>query len=198
MVGVLGAEQTLPAPRWLDDQEFRRVMRQLEINCNAAKTQLGKERAVRDMAIVHLMVFAGLRVGEVVALQHGDIEIGERHGKVIIRLGKGGKYGEVPLANEVRRSVANWLALNLDDGFLFPVTSRAVEWIVADLGTQAHVDGLTPHRFRHTFVKRMLDAGRTLPEAQALARHKSGAMTMRYGMPGRRDLEAAVESILAG
>lgn len=195
--GVSGAEQSPVAPRWLDDAEFRRVMRQLEINRNAANTPLRKEQAVRDMAIIHLMVFAGLRVSEVCALQRGDIEIGERSGRVIIRLGKGQKYGEVPLAAEVRKSLAEWLEICHEEA-IFTVSSREVQKLVSGMGAQLKIKDLTPHRFRHTFVKRMLDAGKTGPTVQTLARHRSFSTTAHYGVPGVQDMQAAVESILAG
>ncbi|WP_353961299.1 tyrosine-type recombinase/integrase [Desulfofundulus salinus] len=52
---------------------------------------------VRDIAIVTLLLHAGLRVSEVCALTLDDIVLGERIGKVIIRLREGGKRREVPL-----------------------------------------------------------------------------------------------------
>jgi len=55
--------------------------------------------------MTQLMLQAGLRVGEVAALQVGDIIISDRSGSVRIRHGKGRKAREVPLNATVRRAL---------------------------------------------------------------------------------------------
>ncbi|QGP93341.1 Tyrosine recombinase XerC [Neomoorella glycerini] len=65
------------APKALSRREQNRLLRAVERG--------GKPR---DVALIRLMLNSGLRVGEVVALKLEDIEIGERHGKVVVRSGK--------------------------------------------------------------------------------------------------------------
>ncbi len=45
-----------------------------------------------------LLAFAGLRVGDLVALERADIVISQRKGHVVVREGKGGHRREVPLS----------------------------------------------------------------------------------------------------
>jgi integrase len=65
--------------------------------------------ARRNAAILQLMARAGLRVGEVIALEAEDIRLGERSGWAVIRSGKGNKRREVPLNAEVRAALRAYL-----------------------------------------------------------------------------------------
>jgi integrase/recombinase XerC len=60
--------------------------------------------AARNYALVQLMLQAGLRVGEVAALEVADITMNDRSGSVRIRQGKGLKAREVPLNATARRA----------------------------------------------------------------------------------------------
>jgi len=67
------------------------------------------ERAgARDRALVVLMLFAGLRIGETVALDVDDVTISARKGVVRIRSGKGDAYREVALNAFVRAVLEEW------------------------------------------------------------------------------------------
>jgi integrase len=46
---------------------------------------------IRDAAIVRLILFTGLRVGEVVQLRLSDVTLDERRGNIVVREGKGTK-----------------------------------------------------------------------------------------------------------
>jgi site-specific recombinase XerC len=61
-----------------------------------------------DRALVLLMSFAGLRIGETVALDVEDVAIATRKG-VVVRSGKGDAYREVALNALVRAVVTEWL-----------------------------------------------------------------------------------------
>jgi site-specific recombinase XerC len=66
------------------------------------------ERAgARDRALVVRMLFAGLRIGETVALDVEDVTISARKGVVTIRSGKGDAYREVALTRSSARSSRN-------------------------------------------------------------------------------------------
>jgi len=84
--------ESLPvaAPRALSRDEQRRLLRAAE------------RAGARDHALVVLMLFAGLRIGEVVALDVDDVTISTRKGMVVIRSGKGDAYREVALKALVR------------------------------------------------------------------------------------------------
>ena len=56
--------------------------------------------------MLEILVGTGLRVGELLALQIGDVEIGERSGKVTVRQGKHGSFREIPLTRLRERGPA--------------------------------------------------------------------------------------------
>ncbi len=200
--GVQPAEEVELAPRWLDQADVNRLLRQAERMVNTAATAHWRRQAARDQAMIALMLRAGLRVGEVVSLDARDIEIGQRSGRVIIRSGKGGKRREIPLSIEARRSLAFWLELrqaSQPDEPLFNgksgerLTRRQVERRITEIGRLAGIE-LTPHQLRHTFVKSALDRGAQMIYVQKLAGHARAETTARYGTPGWSDLEQAVEN----
>lgn len=201
--GLTRVDEVELAPRWLDKSEYSRFMRQVEREVQSARTAHGRRMALRDQAMVGLMVYAGLREFEVCALQVLDVVIKERSGCVTVRLGKGEKFRSVPLGKEARRCVTMWLeARGSEDaaGRLFvgkgetPISPRGVQKVVRRLGEACGVD-VTPHQLRHTFAKRMLDAGAPLTVIQKLLGHKKIDTTARYVQPGQSDLQAAVENL---
>lgn len=201
--GVQPAEEVELAPRWLDQPDLARLLRQAERMINASSTSHWRWQAARDQAMIALMLYAGLRVGEVCALNVNDIDIGPRSGRVIIRSGKNDKRRQVPLNVEARRSLAFWLKLRQAPQAGEPLftgksgerlTTRQAQRRVDEIGRLAGVH-LTPHQLRHTFVKRGLDHGAPLHYMQKLAGHARADTTARYGAPGWSDLERAIENI---
>jgi site-specific recombinase XerD len=65
--------------------------------------------AARNYALVQLMLQAGLRIGEVAALQVSDLTISDCSGSVRIRHGKGLKARDVPLNATARRALRQYL-----------------------------------------------------------------------------------------
>ena len=199
--GVEAAEEQAPAPRWLEHKEFKRVLNQLEVEYNGAKSDYGKWQAARDQAMVALMAFAGLRVAELVALDLADVQLSDRSGRVTIRRGKGDKKRVVPLGLEARRALQIWLGRRGSPaGALFTsksngrLTTRSVERTVQHIGAAVGVK-MSPHDLRHTFAKLLVDKGRPLTVAKMLLGHARLETTARYAMPGYRDLENAVEGL---
>jgi site-specific recombinase XerD len=149
------------------------------------------EQAVRrdhglTLALVCLMRFAGLRVGEVAALEGPDLLLSPRRGTVIVRRGKGLKHREIPLVSEAREPLLHyqdhrrqlaerWAARALmqrqippawsewPEGRVFlgqrgPLTERGIRDMVAKIGLAAKLDApLSPHDLRHTFATALLD-----------------------------------------
>jgi len=85
--GVGRMSENESAPRWLSENEIHRLLRAIEQRVNGASTEAWKIQAARDQAIVALMLYAGLREFEVCGLDRADVQIGERKGRVIVRLG---------------------------------------------------------------------------------------------------------------
>lgn len=202
LAGVPAAEAVNLPPRWLERSDQNRLLRQCERNLNAARTPAAARNAARDQAMILLMLHAGLREGEVVALDIGDLVITQRTGKVVVRSGKGGKRREIPISAEARRALSHWLTLRVSSpgeplfsGKGSPrLTTRQVQRIVAEIGRQAGVS-ITPHQLRHSFAKRLIDDGQPLNLVQWLLGHSRLETTARYTQPGWGDYAAAVENL---
>lgn len=192
-------EEEMP-PRWLDRSEFSRFLRQVELAVNGSRTEQWRLQALRDRAIIALMGFAGMREGEVVALNIGDLQLGQRSGKAIIWLGKGEKKREVPLGREARQALHDYLENISPQEALFTgkggtrISERLIQRRVEEYGRLAGVP-VTPHMLRHTFAKRLVDAGVALTMISKLLGHARLDTTARYVRPGWDDLERAVEDI---
>jgi integrase/recombinase XerC len=201
LTGVAEAEQVELPPRWLSRSEQNKLLRQLERNLNAARTPASLAQAARDQAMVLLMLHAGLREGEIVALDIHDITLTERTGRVSVRRGKGDKRRDLPLGAEARRAVATWLFLRSAGGdpvFIGKgsarITTRQVQRRVGEIGRQCGLE-VTPHQLRHSFAKRLADDGQPLTLIQQLLGHARLETTAVYIKPGWGDYAAAVENL---
>jgi integrase/recombinase XerC len=161
--------------------------------------------ALRNIALVQLMLQAGLRVGEVTALRHGDVQLGARAGTVHIRDGKGYRARDVPLNATVRRALQDYLGRLPAASAHTPLflskrgTSLAVrsaQAVVARLAVHAGIQRVpvSAHTLRHTFAVFYLQRhpGK-LPDLADLLGHESLDTTAVYTKPSRDDLAADVE-----
>lgn len=60
---------------------------------------------------------------------------------------------------------------------------------------QAQLPGVSLHTLRHTFISRLVQAGRPLPEVAALAGHRDIKMTMRYAHLAPSHLRAGIDAL---
>jgi len=201
MKGVKPVAQEETPARWLDNTEYHRLTRTVELLVNGAKTEAASRQAIRDQAMLALMLWAGLREGEVAALNREDVQLGERKGRVIVRRGKGDKRREIPLNSEARQAIKAWDQVRgSEPGALFGgkggvrITGKGIQDRLRVIRTTAGLDeDVTPHALRHTFAKRMVDAGIPLGSIQKLLGHSRLETTLVYTKPGWTDLERAVE-----
>lgn len=153
---------------------------------------------VRDVALITLLAQTGLRIAEAISLTWDDVIIRERSGSVTVRKGKGGKTRTVPLTLTARTALSAWCeaAGSTSGDRVFPVGVRAAEKALERYARRAGIEGaVTPHMFRHTFCKSLVDAGESLDRVAALAGHSSLNTTARYTKPTERDLERAVSRL---
>ena len=153
-----------------------------------------------------LLLLAGLRIGETVAVKVGDVEIAERSGTVTVRMGKGGRRRRVPLNATARRMILPWWQRRLEEGseaaWLFPgrgntgrLTERGGRHILAELAARSGLDGVHPHALRHTFATGLVEAGVPLDRVALLLGHARLDTTARYTRPKGDDLMEAVERV---
>jgi site-specific recombinase XerD len=188
-------ELSKAAPRAITVEEQRRLLRMAE-----------RARA-RDRAIVVVLLYTGLRLAELVALDVDDLRMSARKGVVVVRSGKGDAYREVPLNALVRQVLGEWLLERktkvVDGGgerSLFVgrsgrrLSKRSVDDVVRGLGKDAGIS-LSAHILRHTFLTRMVRQGSDLVLVAELAGHRRLETTRRYSLPSDIDRLLAVENL---
>ncbi len=181
------------APRALSEEQQRRLLRMAE------------RRSARDRAIVVVLLYTGLRLAELVALDVDDVRVSARKGLVVVRSGKGDAYREVPLNALVRQVLEEWLGERQaraaeGERALFVgrggrrLSKRSVDDVVRRLGQDAGVT-LSAHVLRHTFLTRMVRQGSDLVLVAELAGHRRLETTRRYSLPSDADRLLAVERL---
>jgi len=184
-------------PKALSGSALRRLIR------------AAQENSVRDYALLELMAGTGLRVSEALALKVGDVHLGERSGKVIVRLGKRASYREVLLSASVRLALTAYLESLPNRAELAPdaplwsgqrgplADSSAVNRLLSQYehATRADVP-LTPHTLRHTFAIRYLEAnpGDLRGLAAALGHHSLNTV-MIYTQPSAQAMQERMEKL---
>ncbi len=197
--GIDSVEEQKLAPKWLDKQQQSRLLREVEVAVNAARTEAGKRQALRDQAIIITLLNTGLRVSELCALELGDVILSERKGEVRVRAGKGEKARAVPLNKLARAALRVWLNIRGDteSNNLFTskrsdvLTPSAVERRLTELGRRANVE-VTPHTLRHTVAKNLMNADVSIEKVAALLGHSNLNTTRLYTTPSQADLDQTV------
>lgn len=159
----------------------------------------------RNVAIVSLMVRAGLRVSEVVALELDDVSITERKGQVVVRQGKGLKERIVPLSRMARAALGEYLAerpsFNTQSLFVSPagksLSSRDVQRLVSKASSKAGISTtVTPHVLRHSFATRALRQAKVdLATLSKILGHENLTTTARYLHPDSNLMAEMVEDL---
>jgi integrase/recombinase XerC len=151
-------------------------------------------RSLRDRALAELLYGTGIRVGELVALDVRDLDLGSSEVRV---LGKGGKERIVPIPALTSEAVAEWLEARKRPGILGEplfislrprreerprrLGDRDVRRILKQRGLAAGIrDRVHPHRMRHSYATHLLDMGADLREIQELLGHASLSTTQKY------------------
>jgi len=192
--------QTQLAPRWLDHKEQLAIERELAKGVQNASTEPARFNAVRDHAMVTLLLHTGLRLAELCALELDDLVVKQRTGHLTVRQGKGNKMRVIPLNKNARSALEEWMkvrdeAASASRLFLSrsgaPIASRTISHVLQELAS-ATVTEVTSQVLRHTFAKNLVDSGVGLEKVAALLGHSSLNTTKVYITPSLEDLNNAV------
>ena len=151
----------------------------------------------RDLAIVDLLASTGMRVGELVRLNKGDINFHERECLVT---GKGNKQRPVYFDARAKLHLVEYLASRADaSSALFVslgpsgrrITVGAVELRLRNLGRVSGVQCVHPHKFRRTLATHAIDKGMPIEQVQKLLGHAKIETTMHYAMVNQNNVKAS-------
>lgn len=173
----------------------------------AASDARADAKGCRDVALLRLMHDLGLRRGEVVGLDVGDVDVA---GKRLRVLGKGRTEAEpITLPERTLEALVFWLAVRGEaPGPLFlnydragkgsgRLSGAAVYHVVTTLGERLGVVA-RPHGLRHTAITTALDLTKgDVRAVQKFSRHRDMRVLNRYD-DNRSDLAGAVARLVAG
>jgi site-specific recombinase XerD len=156
--------------------------------------------ALRDLAILTLLIRTGIRRSEVAALRIGDLDTSQGHHVATIGAAKGNVARTIKLPPDVRRTISSWLDAAVEHGMTVeedapifvrvgkgghlwpeaPLSDRAIYTVVRRWLEAAGIKGLGPHAMRATFVTLALEGGAPLHIVQRAAGHADPRTTELY------------------
>jgi integrase/recombinase XerC len=183
-------------PHFLSTDELARLL---------AAPHAGDTLGLRDRAILETMYSSGLRVGETVGIDLGDVDFDE----ALLRIrGKGRRERLAPIGSYAIASLRQWLAVRkvasqgpqgLDsplfvNKFGRRITTRSVARMLEKYLKTTELDVRTsPHSLRHSFATHLLNHGADIRSVQELLGHKSLATTQIYTHVSAAGLREAYE-----
>lgn len=150
---------------------------------------------VRDLAILELLISTGMRVGELTRLNIADMNFQERS---CIVLGKGNSEREVYFSAKSKMYIKKYLETRTDNNeALFvslikpynPLGISGVEIAIRNLGRQANINKVHPHKFRRTMATMAIDKGMPVEQVQKLLGHIKMDTTMEYAMVNQNNVK---------
>jgi len=153
----------------------------------------GKDNFVglRNRAILELFYSTGIRLGELLAINYGDVNFNRMTLRVF---GKGAKERIVPFGKQAEVTLKAYLdkrrrefgSVNLENPLFISSRGRRIsrpavqKMVTAVLQTVSEQKHLSPHVLRHSFASHLLDNGADLNAVKDLLGHNSLSTTQLY------------------
>jgi len=158
---------------FLTPDQVRRLKAHARREADLARRN-GRKGPVRDWAMLHVALDAGLRVSEIIALRVGDLLLEPGHSAIIVRHGKGGKERGVDIGQALRDHLREYLAWKQavgeaigEEDLLFlsprggPLTRQAVYLMFKRLAAKVGLPSrFTIHSCRHTYASLLYRASK--------------------------------------
>lgn len=174
-------QDSLPAPRGLSAPQVDALLR--------ATQQTRSAIAKRDLAILSLLVKAGLRVAEVVQLAADDVVFDYPGVHLTVLDSRGLDKREVPLTAEVCRHMKAYLLVRpatARSSHLFlsqearAISTRTVQRVVSRCAKEADLPNVTAQLLRRTYALRLWQETSNLTLVSKRLGHKTTQITLRY------------------
>jgi len=156
---------------------------------------------LRNKAILRVMLEAGLRSGELVALKPGHLDM--LTCRLNVREGKGAKDRTLWISDSLRDLIGQWLERRPQSEWLFctrdgdEILTRYLRTMVKRYAVKAGVserERVTPHGLRHTFATDLLRETKNIRLVQKALGHSDVSTTMIYTHVFDEELEAALRA----
>ncbi|WP_405315610.1 site-specific tyrosine recombinase/integron integrase [Methanobrevibacter sp.] len=152
---------------------------------------------IRDLAMIELLASTGIRVGELVNLNIDDVLFNERE---CVVLGKGDSERIVYFDAKTKIHLLKYLESRTDDNPALFVSFKkpynrlginGVERRIRELGNEANIKKVHPHKFRRTMATNAIDKGMPIEQVQKLLGHVQIDTTMQYAMVNQSNVKIA-------
>ncbi len=154
----------------------------------------------RNLCMLRVMLEAGLRAGEVVALQPAHLDM--LTCKLLVREGKGAKDRTLWINPALRDLIGAWLARRPPSRWLFPtgggrkLDTRYLRSMVKRYARKAAIpewEKVSPHTLRHSFATDLYRETKNIRLVQKALGHATLATTMIYTHIVDEELEEALK-----
>lgn len=147
------------------------------------------ESGLRNLCIVHLMLDAGFRCGDVVSLKFSNISFS---GNYLTVKGKGSKFRTVLLCPKLKKLLSHYLIKfraydPKDDYPVFvkvgsnePINSNVIKQLFARIKKTSEIDRVHPHLLRHTFATSYIVGGGSMEFLRLMMGHEDYETTKIY------------------
>ena len=158
---------------------------------------------IRDLAIIDLLYSTGMRVGELVRLNIGDVNLEQRE---CVVFGKGDKERRVYFDAKAKIHLMEYLAERTDDNPALFVSLDApftrlqisgVEIRLRELGRKLSLNRIHPHKFRRTMATRAIDKGMPIEQVQKILGHSQIDTTMQYAIVNQSNVKTSHQKYIA-
>ena len=162
-----------------------------------------KCKCARDLAIIDLLYSTGMRVGELVNLNITDVDFESRE---CVVFGKGEKERRVYFDAKSKLHLKDYIESRSDSNPALFVTLDApherlsisgVEIRMRELGRDAEVGRIHPHKFRRTMATRAIDKGMPIEQVQKILGHSQIDTTMQYAIVNQTNVKVSHQKFIA-
>jgi integrase/recombinase XerD len=196
-------------PLWLTPEEQQRLNAVTCDTSNLPKNIFGRTperiQAIRQRYdfLFGLIQNSGLRLGEALGLRVRQVSLEHEVARSVRVIGKGNKERIVPLPAAFGRALGEWLKDRAAEEFVYqkeeggsPPSQHAVRAYLNRLVEKAGIaKPITPHKLRHTYATRLLEAGAPLVDIQVLLGHVSLATTAIYTHVSAERMRRVVDNL---
>lgn len=157
----------------------------------------------RDLAIIDLLYSTGIRVGELVNMDIGDIDF---EGRECVVFGKGDKERRVYFDAKTKIHLQEYLEGRKDNNPALFVSLDApherlkisgVEIRLRNLGRSLNLNRIHPHKFRRSMATRAIDKGMPIEQVQKILGHSQIDTTMQYAIVNQNNVKTSHQKFLA-
>lgn len=186
--GKLSEIPKIPVPRLpdtlfpiLDDDRLEQVWESRYLTGRSAL-------AIRNRALIGLLLDTGLRRGEIAKLTLANVDLEDC---LLTVTGKGQKQRRVPFSTSVKQLLESWLAIRgTEEGTVFWLTAAGIRQVFRAIKDDVGLERFFPHMLRHQAATALVRNNVDLESVRRILGHSDISTTIKYLSMADEDLRA--------